>query len=270
LPGERLAAALERTPPWVSYYGSGRLAQLSRFGLVDIDVERGADNYRAADVARLHGAGAVVISYLNVGAAETFRAYWPGVRRFAVQPHQGYPGEFWMRVERAGYRRVLLEEVAPELVRAGVDGFYLENLDIVQERFATGATVRAVVAFLSALRAAYPNLIIVAQNGLDTLGKRDADGVPVYSLVDAEAKEDPSTTYAGGDYRRVAPAASEATLDRLSMWRDRGLPILTLDYADRLGLARYAHRRSIERGFFPYLCVIDLDRVCPWSSNGGG
>jgi hypothetical protein len=79
---------------------------------VDIDVERGADNYRAADVARLHGAGAVVISYLNVGAAEPFRAYWPGVRRFAVQSYQGYPGEFWMRVERAGYRRVLLEEAA--------------------------------------------------------------------------------------------------------------------------------------------------------------
>jgi uncharacterized protein (TIGR01370 family) len=243
---------------------------VGRFGLVDIDVERGAGNFRAADVARVHRAGALVISYLNVGAAETFRAYWPRVRRFAIQPYRGYPGEFWMRVERAGYRRVLLEEVVPELVRTGVDGFYLDNLDIVQERFATGATVRAVVAFVSALRAAYPDLIIVAQNGLDILGKRDAQGVPVHELVDAEAKEDVSTTFGGGRYRKVGVTTSEATLDQLTTWQERGLPILTLDYASRAGLARYAFGRSLERGFSPYACVIDLDRVCRWPSGGVG
>jgi uncharacterized protein (TIGR01370 family) len=234
---------------------------------VDIDVERGAGNYGAADVARLHRAGALVVTYLNIGAAETFRAYWPLVRRFAVQPYQGYPGEFWMRVERPGYRRVLLEDVVPDLVRTGVDGFYLDNLDIVQERFATGATVRSVVAFVSALRAAYPGLIIVAQNGLDILGERDADGVPIHELVDAEAKEDVSTTYGGGRYRKVGAPTSEATLDRLTNWQQRGLPILTLDYATTAGLAGYAYGRSLERGFSPYACAIDLGTVCRWASD---
>jgi cysteinyl-tRNA synthetase len=232
---------------------------------VDIDVERGAGNYTAADVARLHEQGAVVLTYLNVGAAETFRAYWTRVKRFAVEPYRGYPGEHWMRVDRPAYRRVLLDEVVPKLVEAGVDGFYLDNLDIVQEPFATPATVRGVVAFISALRAAYRDLIIVAQNGLEILGERDGNGVPVYRLVDGEAKEDPSTTF-GDRYRKVAAATSESTLDDLAGWQDRGLPVMTLDYADQAELAGYASERSLARGFFPYVCVIGLDRVCRWGS----
>jgi cysteinyl-tRNA synthetase, unknown class len=204
---ERLRAALSHSPPWVSYYGSGRLADLGTFGVVDIDVERGAGNYTAADVARLQDQGALVVTYLNVGAAETFRAYWPRVRRFSIEPYEGYPGEHWMEVERPAYRRVLLDEVVPQLVEAGVDGFYLDNLDIVQEPFATAETVRGVVAFVSALRSAYPDLIMVAQNGLEILGERDANGVPVHRLVDAEAKEDPSATF-GDRYRKVAAATS--------------------------------------------------------------
>lgn len=262
-PRERLADALfSHARPWVSYYGGGRIAALRHFGVLDIDAELGAGNYTAQEVASLKAGGSIVLSYLNVGAAETFRSYWNRVRRFQIEPYEGYPGEFWMKVHRAAYRRVLLERVASQLVAAGVDGFYLDNLDIVQERFATKATRRGVIRFIAALRARYPDHVVVAQNGLDIIRAPSPDGTPLYELVDAVAKEDASSTFGGGGYRKVPPGSSDRLLDELSGIGELGLPVLTLDYANSEGLARYATDRSRARGFFPYVCVIDLDRVC--------
>ena len=84
-----------------------------------------------------------MISYLNVGACERFRTYWsdtgPGGppscgANTAAQlgPYAGYPDETWMDFANPGYRDLILDSLAPRLLAQGLDGFFLDNLELVE------------------------------------------------------------------------------------------------------------------------------------------
>jgi hypothetical protein len=68
-------------------------------------------------IAQLRSHGAVVISYMNVGACERFRTYWsstgaggplPCGANAAAQlgPYSGYPDEVWMDLSNPEYQNL--------------------------------------------------------------------------------------------------------------------------------------------------------------------
>lgn len=249
---------------WVSYYGSGNLAALGKFKLVDIDVEDGAGNYTAADVATLKAGGSTVISYLNIGAAETFRSYWPQASAFKLGSYQGWPGEYWMDVSNPGWRDLIVNTVAPQLVAKGVDGFYLDNIDVV-DTYPSRADIRqGVVELVRSLRAKYPDKIIIGQTwGLTPLSDRGADGKQFYQYLNGISKEEVNSTYQGG-YQKIPVAESDAMLTELASWKAKGLEVFTLDYAITESLASYDYNRSLNYGLRPYAANKDLDKVYLW------
>lgn len=253
-----------KTYDWVSYYGSGRLAELGNFGLVDIDVEDGAGNYSTADVATLKAGGSTVVSYLNIGAAEDFRSYWSQASAYKLNSYDGWPGEYWMDVSNPGWRDLIVNTVAPQLVAKGVDGFYLDNIDVVDE-YPGRSDIRAgVVELVRQLRAKYPDKIIIGQTwGLTPLGDTGSDGRKMYQYLDGISKEEVNSTYQGG-YQKIPVAESDAMVRELVSWRDRGLVVFTLDYATSESLASYDYTRSMANGLRPYVANKDLDRVYQW------
>lgn len=262
---------------WVSYYGSGRLDELARYDLVNLDAD--ADNYTAAEIASLKAQlgprGGKVISYLNLGSCEQFRTYWASCEPFAVGSYQGYPDEKFMDVTDPAYRALILDSVAPPLAAKGVDGFYYDNVDVYQEAQAsrltrngqtlTPAAVKQGVADLvRELRARYPNLYLVAQNGLyaEMSPTADADnvlywpdanngGTPVWRYADAEAHENVNEA---DDPDRSQIIASLQDL------KGKGLPILLLDYPRSTSTARQWSNRTLCNGFLPYMGRLALDR----------
>ena len=133
--------------PWVSFYGSaeqlGDLARVARtFRIINLDADPGTENFTDEQLRVLRAGGQNrVLSYLNIGACEHDRTYWSRVpaglsscaanRAAQRGAYKGYPDETWMDPSDPSYQQLLLEYVAPRLA-ARVDGFYLDNLEIVE------------------------------------------------------------------------------------------------------------------------------------------
>ena len=255
---ERLKAA----GSWVSYYGNGVIPALANFDVVDIDVEDGAANYQADDVAALKARGKLVVSYLNIGSAEPFRSYWASVEAYSLGKYPGWP-EFYMDVSKSGYRDVILNSVVPQLVAKGIDGLFLDNVD-AGSNLRRPAVTAGIVELVRQIHAMHPSLVLIAQSSnLRVLTERGADGRQFYQYVNGLAREEVSATYQGG-YHRVPAAESDAMLRTLAAWRGKGLTVFTLDYADSPELARYAIARSRAHGLVPYVSTKQLDQVFSW------
>jgi len=275
--------------PWISFYGSARQAgDLNRiaatFRLINIDADPDAGNFTPAQIRTLKADGRnTVLSYLNVGSCERSRRYFSrapaglvpcGRNRVAqLGPYPGYPDEVWMNPANPDHQRLILEHVAPRLAATGVDGFFLDNLEIVEHGprgKGTGgpcdrACVAGTLALVARLRRAFPGLVLVMQNATGAT-TRDAvvDGTPFPRLLDGISREE---VYAPR-YDRDAEA-------ELLAWKQLGasggapFSITTLDYLgnchDRRR-ARAVYARSRAHGFSPYVTIssANQDHVCDW------
>lgn len=203
--------------PWVSFYGSarqmGNLARVAKtFRIINLDADPQAGNFNKAQIATLKARGKNrVLSYLNVGACERYRDYYSKAPKGYLscrdnrKAHKGiyrdYPDEMWMDPANPDYQRLLIDVVAPRLVAMGVDGFYLDNLEILEHGAANReapcdtACRQGGLAFVAKLRRAFPKHLLVLQNATsDPIRQaRLADGTPFASLLDGVAREETYT-----------------------------------------------------------------------------
>lgn len=277
IPGTRAARreALFAARNWVSYYQSpapgSRRDALRAFDYLDIDADEGNFDSRShakAVVADLRSDRRLVVSYLNIGAAETFRWYWPFARPFKLDPYAGWPGEYWLDVRQPGWHDAILERVAPVLEAAGVDGFYLDNID-VSSRYGRPAFRTGVVELVRKLRLRFPEMLLIGQS-YDMLPylDRGSDGRRMFEYLDGTSKEEVNGSYAGG-YHRIPVAASNRMLAELEAFRDRGLHVAVLDYANRRPDAAYCIRRTTSRGLLPFVSLRELDSTRVWDDAQG-
>lgn len=258
--------------PWASYYGAADDIDLARlaagYRLIDIDADPGQGNFTRAQIARLKADGRNrVISYLNLGSCERFRDYWKRApagfiacganRRAHLGSYSGYRDEIWMNPADADYRRLIVDYVAKRLAAQGVDGFYLDNLELAGHGIATRngpcdkACAQGALDLVRELREAFPDKLLIMQNGTGrvTLGGMTG-GVPFPSLLDGIAHEEV-----------FAPKPDAGALRELLAWqqwmREHDRPdfwIGTLDYVGDCRRPRVAAdviARSRAKGLHP-------------------
>lgn len=247
---ERRRTALQAVRRWAPVFGGDPAAMdLSGYELIVLDGigERDSGSPAAAVLPRLRE-HALVLSYLSVGTVEEWRPYADRVAAaWTLGPVEDWPGERYADARVPQWRELMAEQAAA-LAAAGFDGLYLDNLDVAEDH---PALADALVELVQGLRAAAPELLLVAQNGL---------AVDERLPVDAVAHEDVWWRWEDG-YRRSPPYETSELVAGLRGLRARGLPIFTLDYAEpgSPGAAE-AVRRSLEEGFHPAVSVLDLDR----------
>lgn len=277
--------------PWVSFYGAaddlgdlGALARRFRVINIDADPADGDPNFTPAQIAFLKQGGAnKVISYLDLGSCERFRTYWSKVPsgfvgcaanvKAHLGAYDGYPDEVWMNLGDPDYQKLILEYVAPRLVATGVDGFFLDNLELLEHGTDTRngpcdrRCVQGGLDLVETLRRWFPGMLLVMQNAtsdVTRLGKTTR-GVLFRTLLDGISHE---SVFAPG-YDGDAHA-------ELSAWRslnlrpgNRAFFIGTEDYVgscQAAAVAKAAYTRSRSAGFSPYATdASDGQRVvCYW------
>lgn len=251
--------ALQTVRSWVSYYGDDSIEALRQFDLIDIDAESGAGNYTAKEIDALKANGKIVVSYLNIGAIETFRSYWRPGQVYKLDSYGGWPDEYWTDASQPGWQDLIISE-AGKLLTQGVDGFYLDNLDVADKYGDRPELRRGVVTILERLRKTYPKAIMIAQNGLFLQNDQGGDGKRVYEYVDGWAQEEVFTTYEGG-YRKVAQEQTDAYVAALKELQGKGLTTFCLDYADSVPLRNYARAEALKIGCRSYVGTKELDIV---------
>lgn len=280
--------------PWVSFYGGANkvnLAQMSStFRIFDIDADPHIANFTLPQIRQLQNGGQnKVLSYLNIGSCENFRSYWSSVPAGFVScaansaaqrgSYAGYPDEVWMNPGNSDYQKLMLEHVAPRLVAQGIDGFYFDNMEIVEHGTATSNgpcnadCSQGGLDLIAQLRNKYPNLLFVMQNATSDrtrLGQATSTSgtVDFPTLLDGIAHE--------SVYKPTPDTSAEAELVK---WAEMGLKpggqpfwIGTLDYVGgctNTTEARAAFQSSRARGFSPSVSDASASQqtVCYWPSS---
>ncbi|HEU4734647.1 MAG TPA: endo alpha-1,4 polygalactosaminidase [Kofleriaceae bacterium] len=274
--------------PWVAFYGSaqdiGDLAAVaSRFRVIDIDADPGTGNFTREQIGVLRAGGKNrVLSYFNLGSCERFRSYWADVPQGLVSckantaaqrgGYEGYPDETWMDVGNAAYQELLIDYIAPRLVEQGVDGFFFDNLEIVEHGPATtngpcdAGCAQGGLDLVRRLRERFPDLLFVMQNATGEVTRRGRTGGLDYpTLLDGISHEEV-----------YAPMVDEGAQAQLLAWAALGMRpggrtfwIATEDYVgdcSARGAARAIYERSRSHGFSPYATDSSAGQrvICYW------
>lgn len=97
--------------------------------------------FDATDLAKLNrkanGAKRLVLCYINIGAAESWRYYWNnswklGNPDFLARNYHGYSNEYWVEFWHRDWREILFggkDSYLAKIASAGFDGAYLDNVE---------------------------------------------------------------------------------------------------------------------------------------------
>jgi uncharacterized protein (TIGR01370 family) len=242
---------------WVCYYGEDR----GVFDVDDVDLLV-VDGDSMGLLRDAEKRGRIVLAYISVGEAETFRRYWDEVREedWILGENPNWEGGRLVDPRSEAWRDLVIHRVAERLIARGYDGFMLDTLDTVtalllEDPLAYEGCAAAMAELVRGLRAAYPHAVIVVNGGLPLLR-----GLAPH--VDGVMYEGTRYTYdfGAGSCRPRTPSEIEWLDTRLARVKAAGLPVLALEYVhpDDLGdvSAVVAEVRAL--GYIPFVSEITL------------
>jgi cysteinyl-tRNA synthetase len=275
-------------------------APVDLFVLEPTDTVRGLEDFPIRGVVtRLHARHgrarrALCLAYLNVGQAEDYRTYWQEAWRpdaatpeerngFVLCPDpEGWEGNYPVAYWDDAWPQVLFgspDALLDRVLMQGFDGVYLDWVLGFADPFVAATAEREDVDPAQAMadlvrslreyaRRTQPDFLVVVQNPGDLIDRVPAvtmwiDGVAQEGLVfQGGATSDWNAPEAGGRRRPESDFWSTTKLAQLlRRYRDRGLPILTADYAHEPEDIKAALETSRSFGFVPTVSRTPLDRL---------
>lgn len=261
-----IAAAQSPPPliPWVVYYSDkAPETALLPYRLVVLD-----SKYHPP-FERLKERGATVLGYISLGEVEKHRPWFDEVKSWGVlgEENPNWPGSYYVDVRDKRWVKLVVEKLAPDLLRQGFDGFFLDTLDNPPHLERTdpkrwAGMTKASARLVNALRRNWPSARIMLNRAYEILpeaaGALDyALGESVYTtwnftLERAELQPE-------DNYRFQVDALKDAQR------RNPALSVMTLDYWDLSDVKKVREIYALQRanGFSPYVSVVTLDRIAP-------
>ena len=204
------------------------------------------------------GSRRLVLGYLSVGEAESYRPYWQAAWREAPPAWLGpenprWPGSFAVRYWSAEWQDLLLgpDGALERMIAAGFDGVFLDRVDAYGDWPGMGqrgqrAMVGLVGRIAERLRARTPKGLVVSQNAEPLLA--DAG---FRAAIDAVSKESLLYNLRGSNLPNT-PDDVAWSLGYLQKAQAAGLPVLAIEYLDDPDLRAEAQDRLARLGFVPF------------------
>lgn len=192
---------------------------LGRYDLVVVDGE----GVTPQVVQALHAEGALVLAYVSVGTIESYRSWHAAASPYKLELWDDW-GEWYADTSQAGFRNLITGTVVPPMLAKGVDGLFLDNVDMISGHEAQAPGMYALVEALGAL-VHRDGRILFAQNGEEIVD-------PLLDVLDGWNREDVTSTYDFDTetYRRVPAADTREALDGLRRVRAAGVFTTATDY----------------------------------------
>jgi cysteinyl-tRNA synthetase, unknown class len=270
---------------WAVYYGRGSAINIAQAAgtfkviVIDADPGNGTPAFSATQIAALKASGTKVLSYLNFGACEKSRTYWNTVpsgfvscganTSAQINRYSGYQ-EYWMNPANADYQNLIVNYVAPRLAATGIDGFMLDNFEIVGHGASSSSApcdatcAQGGLDLVKQLRDRFPDLAIVPNAAPVSVIGASSGGVSFPWLIDGVIAE-----------QVFLPSTSASVVQQLRSWQSTeqnlgrsGFFVGSLDYASSCtatSTAQIAWTAAQTAGFSPSIATSLLDSICWWS-----
>lgn len=246
-------------------YGTKRLDAVagSQFDLVVVDAtDDNALLWTKAEISRA-AQGKLLIAYLSMGAAESYRPYWkPGWRvgnpAWLLSEDPNWPGNYDVAYWNTDWQRTALAQL-DRAIDAGFHGTYMDLIDAYQRNPGRASARADMVAWVCRIaahaRARDPEFLIIPQNAADLLTD------PRYAAcVDATGQEE---TFVYATDRPTEPQRERTQLADFRRWKKAGKPVLTLDYANKPALISSIYTKARQAGLVPYVTTVALNTLPP-------
>jgi uncharacterized protein (TIGR01370 family) len=207
----------------------------------------------------------VRLAYLSIGEAESYRPYWAAISSatFFVETNKDWSGNVRVDFRDPRWQAILLKQEIPRYLAQGFQGFMLDTGDTIpyledKDPNKYAGSKDALAAWLKKLRAAYPEIVLVA-NGTSVL--------PIAApYVDAYVTEGIFSTHVP-DKKECRKTTREERKWRLGQV-DAALkiarhPVFDVEYItpDQESLGRWAEKQSQKKGFHPYVTTKELNTI---------
>ncbi len=225
------------------------------------------------------GSRRLVIAYLSIGEAESYRFYWQKVWQrqkpawlLGENPEweENYSVCFW----DPGWQQLMCgnpQAYLDRILAQGFDGIYLDKCDVTEDlkqHFKAAAKSRSdldgdMVAFVTRLssyaKAKRPGFVILMQNA-EPLLERPA----LRAVIDGVAKEELLFGLDAPERPNTKGEIAESK-DLLDLIKDDGKPVLMVEYLDNAAKVRDAAGAAQRFGYVLYVAPKDreLDRLMP-------
>ena len=247
----------------------------ARFDAMVIDyvhVAKGNRPFRPFDIKRLaerpDGGRRIVLAYMSIGEAETYRFYWQ--REWLASPPAWLGGEnprwrrnYIVRFWQDDWKQIVLGgpgSYLDRIIKAGFDGIYLDRVDVYadwqSERPSAKADMIALVRQIAEqARKRRPGFKVVVQNAEELVDDR-----AYLSIIDGLAKED---LLFGEKHEEEANQENEIaySIAQLQKVKAAGKPVWVIEYLADPRQREVAAKRLGELGFVHTFAVRALDRV---------
>lgn len=204
--------------------------RLSNFNTVVIEADpyEKDDSFSASDIEKLHNTGKDVYSYLNVGAIENYRAYYNSLDQYALGPYENWEDEQWLDLRIESCRRFIIDSLAAEIAEKGVDGLFLDNIDVYYH-YPSPQMFDAIEDILCSIHKMGLKTII---NGGDTfVSKALAEGKQsLFDGINQECVFSRIKDYKKGVFASQSKEEKEYFLQYLSSCSSYGLKVYLLEY----------------------------------------
>jgi cysteinyl-tRNA synthetase len=235
----------------------------SPYDLVVIDYAGDERPFTPAEVAAMQrkpdGARRLVLAYLSIGEAESYRHYWNKAWKKAPPPWLGRENRDWRENYAVAFWdpgwQAIVFDYADRIVAAGFDGLYLDKVDAFEDMGHKEAMIDFVVRLSAHAKGRRKDCLIVSQNGQQLL-----DNARFRAAIDGFARED---LFYGEDEdgERNDPDSIRDSIRALKRMSAEGKPVLVVEYPRERRQAEAVLREIAAQGFVGLVAPRDLDRL---------
>ncbi len=162
---------VEQATPFAVCYAKVTPEQVKNYELVIVE----PDFYSLEEIKSLRATGPKIIAYLTLGEVDENRWYFSKLERHGFRGKNENWNSYYIDLEKEEVRLTILNEVIPEIAAKGVDGFFLDTIDAVSPETDRGDLQPYMVELIEAIRAEYPDKIIIQNAGLFLLDRTGDD-----------------------------------------------------------------------------------------------
>jgi cysteinyl-tRNA synthetase, unknown class len=213
----------------------------------------------AAMRRRPDGSCRLVLAYMSIGEAESYRFYWDKSWRRQRPSWLGkenpdwdenYAVQFWDPKWQA-----IIFDYADRIVAAGFDGVYLDKVDAFEDMGRKDAMVDFVASIAARVKAQRPGVLVVSQNGQQLLSN-----AKFRNAIDAFAREDLLCGEDEDGERNEAESIRDS-IAVLKRFATDGKPVFVVEYPRTDEQASAVRREIAEQGFIGLVARRDLDTL---------
>jgi len=235
----------------------------SPYDLVVTDYAGDDGPFTAGQVAEMKkkpdGSRRLVIAYMSIGEAETYRPYWNKAWKkeppsWLGKENREWRGNYGVKFWDAGWQAIIFD-YAEKIVAAGFDGVYLDKVDEFEDLGHPDEMVVFVARIAERVKAKNSAFLVISQNGDGLLPRKQFRDV-----IDAFARED---LFFGedDDGEPNEPDSIKESVERLQTFAGEKKPVFVVEYPRDKPQATQARADIAALGFIGHTTDRDLEKL---------